>query len=420
MRYIAGADTGNLLARAVLITPAPALDAILGVGSLYDGRAKTITKFGSLVADSKVTIDLALFAGAFETWGGGAPAGWTKTTSGTGTVVETVVGAEVRSGSAAKGNKGSGTAQLSRTITVRVGERLTLDVWLRIAAAGQSKVQIYDVLTHKYLTSGGAWQTGATYCASEVASTNYVNTVRTFTVEDWQAHQANTTQLRILWEDTGAGGGSDFAFVDDLYVYPTWNFCSIHGHNIDAGTAVELRSDTAAFAGAGTLEATLTNRVPSFHAYLSAPVGKRWARVTLVGTNSAIPYLGELVIGYAETAARKIKDGWEVREMESQVRNVSPVGEVFALNRTQFTRRAIRPTFKALSDAQWREGRDDIFRRCRGGANPLVIVPMDDEDVVLLGRIDDTIAAQRAFRTSGGQLLEYDLPVAESPFNSLT
>jgi hypothetical protein len=414
MRYVAG-ELLNFLELARAVTPSPALDTNFPAGRLYDGYADAVAAFGSNGADPKVTVDLAMVGadgidnGNLDTWAAGAPAGWTVATSGSGAVTETTTAGEMRSGSAAKLKKGSGGASITKRYRVRAGQRLNLSVWLRVAASGIAKAQFYNPVTKRYLTSGAAWQAAQAYFATE-AGTSYAEKTLSFQVEDLATCGDPITLLELLVRDDGAGGASDYAFVDDAFLWPSWNAVVVAGHNIEPGMAPTARSSTDGFSGVDTGEAVLTPGQPSFYGYLASPSARRYVRLAMAGTQaSAAVWLGELVVTYLETGGEP-DWGFEIRHDPDNV--VAQVGlRTVATRGATQRRRVLRLSTGLRSAAEYLVKRDEVHRRCHGALWPLIVVPLDAEDVVLHGRLDDSWSAKRQFLASWSE----DMIVSENP-----
>lgn len=424
MRYIAG-ELLNFLEQARAITLSPAVDALFPVAGLYDGYADAICAHGSNGADPSVTVDLAMLDkdrvdnGNLDSWPGGSPTGWTVTASGGGAVTE-ATGGEARSGSAAKIQKSAGAASLKKTFKVRAGQRLNVEVYLRNTGAGQCQAQLYNPVTKRYLSAAGAWQSAQTYWAT-ASTTSYVQKLLAFQVEDVLACQGFVAYLELSMHDTGGAAGGDYGLADDAFMWPRWNAVVVSGHNLEIGQAPTLRSSTDAFGGVNTQEALLTVRQPAFQGYLSTPSNRRYARLASTGTQSTLagtPYYGELVITYLETAASGGASEWtySVRYMPDNILSAPAGGKVIATRATQQRRRAIALHFTPPADAVMREQRDELHGRCHGALYPVILVPVDAEDVVVHGRIDETLEVRRLFLASW----EDDVLVSENPFTRVT
>jgi hypothetical protein len=76
----------------------------------------------------------------------------------------------------------------------------------------------------------------------------------------------------------------------------------------------------------------------------------------------------------------------------------------------------LRLSFRRRNDAGYREGRDDIIRQCRGGQWPVIVVPIDTEDLVVHGRLDSSWRVLRQFLSAW----EDDITLSETPLPQVT
>ena len=417
MRYAVG-ELVNLLERARSVVSSPAADSLFPLTRLWDGYLDAVARLSSNAANPSITADLALLDstggdnGNLDTWAGGLPTAWTVSTTGTGTVTQETV--TVRSGSAAKLLKGTGTAKIIKTYKVRSGERLTVELYARlVSAGGVGSFQLFNPVTKKYWT-GSVWQTAQAYWATE-GGTAYVQKTTAPQVEDFAANQNAVTYLELTADDTSTNG----LFVEDAFIWPTWNALVVAGHNVEPGLAPELRSSTDNFVASDVLEQALTVRRPEFFGYLSTPSTKRYLRFIGTGAQSSqagAPYVGELVPCYLETALTYENWEWEMQFLEEQIRNVATGSRVSVNPRSIDARRVLRMTFSQRSDAAYREARDEIIRRSRGGQWPAIVVPMDAEDIVLHARLDSSWNVVRSFISGWGD----DLTFSENPLPQVT
>lgn len=222
-----------------------------------------------------------------------------------------------------------------------------------------------------------------------------------------------TLRIECYCDNTGL----DAALYDDVAVLYAVNGVSVHFHNLvgmDTNYSPELRSSTDGFVGSDTLEKQLTIARPAFHGILSAAVFRRWWKlrcaVDSVLKNGGAPVtIGELWLGYFETAARNQEYGWALSPAFQQVRTTAFGGQEAVYAMGQHDRRKLSLAFKPTSRAQFLELRDRLFRATRGGADPFVIIPADSEDVVIHGRLGPELAHQRPLLsqwTLGMEVLE--------------
>ena len=219
-----------------------------------------------------------------------------------------------------------------------------------------------------------------------------------------------TLRIYVRNEDNGA------AYCGDLYIYPAVNFVSIHGHNLAPALTPELRSSTDNFSASDTLEKTLTITRPTFFGYLSTAIYRRYWQLDLNGTNVETPWIGELVLGYAETLTRSVETiggRWVTAYLRDNVRSRTPTGEQYVTNIGGARRRALGLPFVLGAEAELLELRDEIMERTNHGARPLVIVPHSGESAVVHGRVtEDALRVERPFPS----IYQLALQIEESPF----
>ena len=387
--------------------------------NLYDGRpsrpfrmltSAALTSIGG-ISICDVTVDgNQVLNGNFDVWSAGTPVSWTENDTGTAAVTETTTVGEVVTGSAAKLAAGTGNAYLWQDIVVRSGQKRRIEFFARADAGG------LDVLLQNLATgngwNGSAWVAGA---ATPVA----IGTVATmtafganYTVEPFSTTQTDLCTLRILIAATGTKTG----FVDDLYDFPAVDVMTMHGHNLEPGGFLcVLRSDTAAFAGAGTLEATAVVAQPAFYVLLAAAVYRRYWRVRVTGSwwQTLICEIGELVIGQAYSLLQGATYGAELGFLRDDVATETGLGEQHVYARTRQARRTLGLKFRFDSETKYRAARDEMFKRSGGRVNPLVIIPDTTLPDVIYGRID------RSWKVTRSLVAYYDqndLTVVESAF----
>ncbi len=392
MKYAAG-QYANLLERALSAAMTPPAEAGFPAANLWDGRVSRPARHDSNAANPSITADLAAFDGSLGSWAGGAPAGWTKATMGTGTFLETTTEGEYVTTPAAKGNPGDGSALLYRDFTARAGERRKVSASLRIAGSGVARVSIQNLATKKYLSSDGSWGAALAYVLLDDTHTVHTTQAVTYQVESLTLCQWPTVTLRLT---LNAGGAGD-SMYDDVYDWPRWNAAVVMGHNLDVGLAVELRSSSDGFVSSNVLEKAGAILQPGFFLEAPAVVANRYARVAFTGSNVATPWYGELAVCYLETSIRGPKWAYDVKYQESQIRNEGRLGESFRYNLAPIGRRVAKLSPVMDSAPGENEVRQEIVWRCRGGAYPLAIVPKNDEAIVLFGRLEDNWSATRLF-----------------------
>lgn len=280
-----------------------------------------------------------------------------------------------------------GTAA-SYTFTARAGERRYL------TSGGTSNVQLKNPATGKYLQSGGASWGASANCLTGAGSLSYQ-------VESFATCQVPTVQLQLT--QSAAVTLSD---------WPRWNAVVIFGHNLDVGLTVELRSSTDNFATNNVLEVTGAILQPAFYMIDTAGIATRWGRILFTGTNQTAPWYAECYPCWLETSITgHVADGYEVKYLESQVRNDGRFGTVSVVNQTPQPRRVAKFVLRPSSATGESELRLEMMLRSRGGVYPMVMVPMTNEATVFYGRLTD----QWLFRRLLTSVWETDITLAEEP-----
>lgn len=400
---LSGSDY-NALARAALTVSDE--NSLRPKAKLFDGRPSMPFEFVSAGADLQITADLNLMEnGGFES----GITDWTDASTGTGATAES---ATANSGTKALTCAGgaSGVGQRYVDVQVRTGWAYQLEAAIRGDATVFARVRVQCLETGDYF-NGTAWTATPSDLFAEDSAT-YQDHSDTFTMQSYgQALGRDTVTLRVYLLCNEDGD----AFFDDVYLYPAIDFLSIHGHNLTAAIAVQLRSSTDDFSAVDTLEATLTKAPRTFWGRLVAPVFRRYWRIKFSGTNTVAIRIGEAVLGQALAVQRNYDYGAELAELEDNIASETPSGERYSRAQTEFGRRvfAMRFNFRGETDDAYEEARDDIFRRSRGDLYPLVIVPDTDRPEVLHGRIDRRWSVTRTLLTAYDN---NDLVLAESPF----
>lgn len=376
-------------------------DSLYPRANLFDGVVANPFKFGSIAADCSITADLNLVNnGGAEL---NAMTGWTNVGSSPTTSTT---------------QKNDGTYAFRITTN---GDAFYQVVYLRAGAtyrfqggvyggggAVQANIGLLD------LRSGAALVSTITRTAASWAVTGPTS----FTVPAFSTGRYDMVPVQISCTQSGGAGTT---YYDSIYLWPAWDFVSVHGHNIQQNLSVELRRDTAAFAGAGTLIATMTQYRPAFYSAF-AQVTDRYMRLKLTGTVGAgaggavaaigPTYIGELVVSQRLTSAAYPSFGYP---LQSSRRVVRPgAGRAFIADTDE--RRRIALDFRYRSGAEYTEARDFLQRSAFGGF-PLVVVPDDadpqEPELVLYGRPDAAEwERQRAFL----HVRDAPLLVVEDPF----
>jgi hypothetical protein len=218
--------------------------------------------------------------------------------------------------------------------------------------------------------------------------------------------------LRIyLRTETGAD-----SYFDDIELWPSVNWCSVHGHNIPPFVVPRLQySDNSSTYSTGY---TMTLRRDSFYLALNQLEAHRYWRVFLDGRpdTGSLMYVGEMVMGQYYDIIHNPLYASTLKWQERQTRLESDIGDQFVHLHNQRPQRTLLLSHIFPSSTAYEQYRDPIFRGSRGGGNLICIAPEEmDSSVVILGRIRDSVDVVKNTpleRTSQLEITEAPLPNA--------
>lgn len=272
-------------------------------------------------------------------------------------------------------------------VVARAGERR------RLNSSGTTSITLQNLSTGKYLTTSSTWQTASTSCLTGAGSRDYQ-------VESLNlCHQPYVTLKIVVTSGTTVGD------------WPQWNAVVVFGHNLDPGLTVEMRSSTDNFSGSNVLEVTGAIAQPGFYMLDTGGILNRYGRVLFTGTNQATGWIAECFPCWLETAVNAPEVGMELRYEEPQIRNSGPWGETYVYPLAARPRRIAQMAFDQLATTGALQTRQEMVLRGRGGAYPMVVVPVDTEPDVLFGRLSDKWSETRFISTR----YRNDLVLAEDP-----
>jgi hypothetical protein len=409
----------NVLARGT--TTSSSADALFPLVNLYDGDPSKPFKYGSAGADLLTKVDAAVgVTGNMNSWSAGAPVGWTKTTSGTGTVTQDSVIRVGASGSSAKFTRvsASDVAQLQEILTVRAGQRFQLQWQIRYGTGPTTAngiLKIKNLATGRWLGADGEWSDTEVTHASviPVPTSDFVSDTVSMEIEDFLAVGGDTCQLQITLRQEGLGD----LWFDEVHLIQYVDFFSIHGHNY--APAISLAMAYSDDDSTWTRASLVQPRRSSFYGILAGDQKfHRYWRLRYRGTPLSAIYTGEAVLGQIDTALHAHLYGWETRFIFDQIRTETRAGNVRSHRLAQEERRALKLAFELVGDDEFEQLRDQWARRTYGGHYPMIVIPDDtDPQLVLHGRMTEEWSVIREFHTvreSG------DILIAESGLPTVT
>ena len=420
----------NLLARRGVTMST--FNAQLVDSYLFDGLPSLPARFEVAGEDDYIEGDLnQIVNGTF----GGNISSWTNLSNGTGN--EATYQA-TPPGNASGGlqldldTAGSGNyASAYQDIVVRSGEELTLTFRLRGEGGGSpvsARLRVQNLQTGHFLNSSAAWTTAAADAGSQSAAT-WASFTRKFVVEPYgittdtvyTCRERDTVTLRIQPIAVEASN-TGTVYVDDVFMWPSWDVLSFHGHNLGPVT-LEWRSSTDDFSSSNVLEATPTIYPTRFYHLLSTLKDKRYVKVLFVGTNDEAIELGEVVLAQTVNLGTRPTMGYEVGEFFDDIHNEGDGGDSFGRAKGKWSRLTFGLPFKWMAadgttgEHHWVQARGEVMRRSLGRVHPLLLIPDTTKREVLHCKRDSSFKARR------GVLDVYedgDLVFVEQPFASRT
>lgn len=397
--YAIKGQTANHLER---MASAPTLstseDSLFPAPKMYDGLPSIPFRFSGTSSAQTITFDLNIVPNANMSAASTASV-LTFWTVLTGSVVRSTADAYTGTYSMAVTASGSG-GEAYQDVDIFAEEEANATVAVRGDGAAGCSAKVQNRRTKNWLTSTGGWQ------AAEVALlANATTSWAELTVEgvDVESMRACKGELRLTLETTSTSGtvyGGLFA------VWPSVNFVSGHGHNVDDGVSLMLRRSSDAFVAVDTSEVEITPRQPTFYSVLTSQKTDRYWRLAFTGTNAEAIWLGEVVLGQAVSLTCLPLAPWSEESEDAQIRT----GLGAYLQGDQPKRRL---TLSFDLDSATKLGQNyDLYECSRGGAYPLVLVPMSTETACYYCRIDQVYKTSREHVSSWG----VEMVFAEEPF----
>lgn len=294
----------------------------------------------------------------------------------------------------ASGSSSGNLSGAQNTFTARTGENRTFTVAMQTSVNTiTGKAQLKCLETGHWLTSSGGWSTQTTFLTS--SATSWTVKSINYTVETQTVALNDTVSLQITLYASASSGTVAF---DECRDWPWVDFVSLHGfNNCDPALTVVIHSSTDNFVSGDTTRATMTSPVnplmnPGFWTSFTQE-GDRYLKVLFSGTPAGTPfntYGSNIIVAQKVNPARLQDYGWKTSWAWAQARS-----SVRSFSIDDMATRTIDLSFKYPSSSNFSEARDLLFGRSSLGNFPLVVVPYDQDDLVIYGRIDPSWNATR-------------------------
>lgn len=400
----------NVLSRPNVVVTPTNVNTAFPTSRLYDDRCGDEFRFNAIGTDQTIVVSGNLLPDPGAESSG---AGWSSATTGTGAA--TILGSGDTGTKAFQCTAGTGSATWFVDILVRSGDRLKIDARMAENSTGTARLRIRNLTSGNLLTSGAAWSATLTTDVFTATTTAYTTNALQFQVESMDiCHGQAMVLLRVSLIVEGAVGVAQF---DTLGLYAGVNFASLHGWGGGMGLLTLTIESNATWDGTGayTSRATMVKEQGQFYSSFTV-IYALWWRLKLTGTSLFVPTLGEMILGFAETATfHQSTEGYTERNSFPQTRYESLSGDVTVYSLSTSARQELTIVPFTTSDATYQELRDELFRRSNGGLYPMIYVPVSTEPLVYHGRLQDEIEIDRqniARRTSNLRLISSGMPAS--------
>lgn len=393
----------NILSRGTVTSSSAS--SLFPLASLWNEFPSSVFKFNAAAADDYIECDGDIVQdGDFED----GIDGWTEDCVGGGNTTsleETLFDTGSKALKLTLAAHGSGAYYASRykDLQCRAGERLNFSVRLRGDGVVSARLRLYIVEAGLYLDSDLTTWTTSAVDVDSVSAAGYASHTGQITLPGMSTLRLPevTLRLSVVAQESASTGA---AYADNIFLWPSWNFVSVHGHNLGP-VAMELRESTDAFGASDVLVKSLASTAlvhPSFHWYEDTPCDLRYMRLLLSGTNYAAGMLGEVVVGQALSCATMPDRSYESTHGFPGSDSTSPSGVQFPVSTSDKELRELNMRFQFATEEDLLEFRDEVVTRSKAGRIKLVVVPDDSltRPLVVFGKM----AGDRFSVTSGDSL----------------
>lgn len=382
-RVVAGL-AGNVLRQANSIT-ASSENALFPASRAGNGLPADPFVGGTPAANDHLTVDACQIKDPdfdSDTNGNPPPAPWVVTTG------VTVSNAQSNSSpNSLRFNASSQQAHQDREFV----KAADYDVSAALFGDGTNNIlaKLLNLQTGRWLNTSAAWQDAETHFHQQSAASWSVVT-RSFTVENIGY---GVIKLRLLIDNPTSAAA---AYADDLLLMPKIDFASLHGHNLVAKQAVEIRRSTDNFAASNVLVATITHNPVRVFDSFTAPAVTRYWRFLIPDNNVTPVVIHEAVFGHLKTLTRSADIGRSEPVVMPQADSTTRGQVFYRTNLSEFDLQNYVLRYSART-AGLAEMLGEIWRAARSGKDPVILVPDDARSEVIHGRMRSSVPVTREF-----------------------
>jgi len=294
-----------------------------------------------------------------------------------------------------------------RDVITQAGQWLQLRVAIKSDGTNAVQVYVHNLATDRYLQSDGSWASGGPAVSYTSATMAAVAPIA-FQVEDLATVGTPTVGIEVVI--AGSANGQTY-YVDECLLVPGFNFVGVFGHGFQASTGLVVYASGADYwhspvYGNTQLLGQDGNRAlvrQSAHVIQDAMAYDPFPEVYLIpggawGTSPTpnVPWVGEMVVGQAVALTRNPDYPVAIEPRYPNVRYKSSGGAQWVMPRGAAPLRRVTVSFAYHNDAEYREGRDNLYGMSGGGAYPLILIPTEtDPGEAIYGRVEDSTAFTR-------------------------
>ncbi len=387
-------------------------DTLFPKANLQNGNPWKPFRFSALTANPTIEFDCNIIANpSYEADPDATspPSSWIIPTGGGTPDVST-----------AEANEGTNSLRLNAANEAAYQDRIvrlagTYRHTVALRGDGTNIVSAYvlDLISGKWLQSGGTWTTTKTAWATRSTATFATSSI-TLTLEAPVDGHVGPGRLRILFDRPGTVAGA--AYVDSVYMWPKITTAAFAYHTIPTGFPIAVESaDDVAFSTNLNDHGDLPARAFRTYMIFAGPATpQRFWRFPITGTphEGFLPAIGQPILGERETMLQKPSWGLAmIREMPKSGSADFPTSLADA-PRYRFDMSWESPY------SRFQQIAEKLLGACSFGDEPVFIVADEDDPEMVYGRgaSMSTIAPSWIFVDS----VEYSLTVRDDQYSVAT
>lgn len=410
--FVSGrAANACISAQSVTVSSA---DADFPKDNLQNDKPWKAFRFGSAETNPSIAFDCNMVADpSFETEASG--------TSLPTTYWSVPAGANTPDISNAQANEGSNSLRLDaasegayQDFAVRPGGTYRLTCALYGDGTDPVNAYVLDLISGKWLQSGGTWTTTKTAWATR-STTAFATSSITLTLEDPVLGHFGPAKIRVQFERPGSITGA--AYVDSVYLWPKITMAATVFDTIPSAFPVAVESaDDSAFSTNLTDNGDLPAwRFRRYLVFAGPATPQRYWRFNVTGSTFAgyLPWVGQTVLAERKTLTRNPGVDYEyLRTFPLVGTEDQPVGTA------ESTRHQLSAKWKSNTATGLTEMVEQMLASCYYGAEPLLIVPRDDRNTFIYGRGRSLGSISQVELTEG--VFQFQIQALDDPYPKQT